>query len=186
MDDYAPKRDYALTTTTTSTSSPTSHTRDSVSKLTTHTESKVFEMAESSKHEGETSIFKEKSLPKSHDILTCTVKNPPYSYAHLTLVTSSTQPESLDELQVKSYCTNALRQFLGLTGQAMSLDILKVQGREAWVRIPRGDLGSFAAAITAYKGIVEDGVERVLRLKQCSDYLGAMVGSDGQDRIWNS
>lgn len=66
------------------------------------------------------------------------------------------------------------------------MDILKVQGGDAWVRIPRDDLGSFAAAITAYRGTVEDGVERVLRVKQCSDYLGAMVGSDGQDRIWNS
>lgn len=143
-------------------------------------------MAESSNPEGETSIFKDKSLPKAHDILTCTIKNPPYSYAHLELVTSTTQPESLDELQVKAYCTAALRQFLGLTGQAMFLDILKVEGGDCWVRVPRDDLGSFAAAITAYKGTVEDGVERVLRLKQCSDWLGAMVGNDGQDRIWNS
>jgi len=144
-------------------------------------------MPQPSNREGETSIFKDKSLPKAHDILTCTVKNPPFSYVHLQLNTSApTQREALDDLQVKSYCTGALRQFLGLTGQGMSMDILKVQGGDAWVRIPRDDLGSFAAAITAYRGTVEDGVERVLRVKQCSDYLGAMVGSDGQDRIWNS
>lgn len=146
-----------------------------------------FNMDESSNSKGETSIFKDKSLPKSHDIFTRTIKTPPFSYAHLTLVTSSnSKPEPLDELQVKSYCTNALRQFLGLTGQAIPVDILKAEGTECWVRVPREDLGAFAAAITAYRGVEEDGVERVLTLKQCSDWLGAMVGRDGQDRIWDA
>jgi ribonuclease P/MRP protein subunit POP8 len=125
----------------------------------------------------------------SHEILTCTIKAPQFSYAHLELLTDSSAAigaVALDDLQVKAYCTAALRQFLGLTGAATPLDILKVQGIECWVRVPRGDLSNFAAAITAWKGTTEDGVHCLLRIKQCSDWLGAMVGSDGQERLWNS
>lgn len=140
---------------------------------------------------------KKQKLEKSYDILTCTVKNPQFAYAHLELVTTASltssssntqeqqqQPE-LDPLQVKSYCTAALRQFLGLTGVAVPVDILKVQGLDCWVRVPRPDLSLFAAAVTAWKGSVEDGDLRLLRVKQCSDWLGTMVGSDAQDRLWN-
>jgi ribonuclease P/MRP protein subunit POP8 len=144
-------------------------------------------MAQSSNSELENSFSKNAQLEKSHDILTCTIKAPPFSYAHLELVTEdSTQAINLDELQVKSYCTAALRQFMGLTGAGMPLDILKAQGNQCWVRVERPDLGSFAAAITAWRGTNEDGVHYLLRLVQCSDWLGTMVGSDGQDRLWNS
>ena len=135
----------------------------------------------------EPSILPKEGLSKSHEILTCTIKSPPYAYAHLQLSTSDpTCTPSLDDLQAKSYCTAALRQFLGLTGASISVDLLKVENNECWVRVPRQDLSVFAAAITAWAGASEDGVVRLLRLKQCGDWLGAMVGSDGQDRIWDS
>lgn len=125
-------------------------------------------------------------LQKSHDILTCTVKAPLFSYAHLELVTDSAEAVVLDNLQLKSFCSAALRQFLGLTGTAISIDILKVQGQHGWVRVPRPDLASFAAALTAWKGTSEGGTQCFLRVWQCSDWLGTMVGSDGQDQTWNS
>lgn len=125
-------------------------------------------------------------LEKSHEILTCTIKAPHFSYAHLEAVTDGTEPVELDNLQVKSYCTAALRQFMGITGEAIALDILKVQGNQCWVRLPRPDLGTFAAAITAWRGTTEEDTQRVLRIRQCSDWLGTMVGSDGQDRLWTS
>ncbi|KAH6892064.1 hypothetical protein B0T10DRAFT_559662 [Thelonectria olida] len=142
-------------------------------------------MTQSSQPGTQQSIFQQKDLRKSHDILTCTIKAPSFSYVHLELVTDST-PAELDNLQVKSYCTTALRQFLGLTGAAISLDILKVEGSHCWLRVPRPDLGSFAAAITAWKGTNDNGVQCVLLIRQCSDWLGVMVGTDGQDRLWNS
>lgn len=134
---------------------------------------------------------------KSHDILTCTIRAPQFAYAQMELVTSNDyadgsqsqsqfQKPALDSLQVKTYCTNALRQFLGLTGAAIPVDVLKAQGTDCWVRVPRDDLGSFAAAMTSWRGTREDGVHYLLRLKQCSDWLGAMVGSSGQDEIWNA
>lgn len=121
----------------------------------------------------------------AHDMLTCTVASPPFSYAHLELVTDGPGPVELDNLEVRSYCTAALRQFLGLTGEAIAIDILKTQGAECWLRVPRPDLASFAAAITAWKGVSEGGTWRILRIKQCSDWLGFMVGTDGHDSVWD-
>lgn len=131
-------------------------------------------------------------LESSHEILTCTVKAPPFSYVHLELSTDRGPDDDddgaaeLDNLLVRSYCTAALRQFLGLTGLAISVDILKVEGRQCWVRVPRPHLGSFAAAITAWKGTSEGNAHCVLRVRQCADWLGMMVGADGHDVLWNS
>ncbi|KAM0247010.1 hypothetical protein ACHAQJ_010010 [Trichoderma viride] len=137
--------------------------------------------------DAETSIIQKSRLEKSHELLTCTIKTPPFSYAHLELLTDpSDAAVELDNLQVKSYCTAALSQFLGLAGTAISLDILKVEASGCWVRVPRDDLGSFAAALTAWKGTSDGGVQRLLRIKQCSDWLGMMAGSDGQDQLWNN
>ncbi|KAF4837742.1 hypothetical protein CGCTS75_v000795 [Colletotrichum tropicale] len=126
---------------------------------------------------------------KSHELLTCTIKTPPFSYAQLELVSDASRVSDvtpLDNLQVRSYCNSALRQFLGATGSAIPIDILKVEDRECWLRVPRQDLSPFAAAITAWAGVSEQGYRRTLRLKQCSDYLGAMVGANSQDKLWTS
>ncbi|EFQ28093.1 hypothetical protein CGRA01v4_03204 [Colletotrichum graminicola] len=126
---------------------------------------------------------------RSHELLTCTIKTPPYSYVRLELVVDSPQlheaAEGLDNIQVRSYCTAALRQFLGATGSAIPVDILKVDGNQCWLRVPRPDLSPFAAAITAWAGVTEQGGRRVLQVKQCSDYLGAMAGAEGQDKLWS-
>lgn len=143
-------------------------------------------MAQTSQPGTQKSIFQRKDLSRSHDILTCTINAPAFSYAHLELVSDGDLPVELDNLQAKSYCVVALRQFLGLTGMAVSLDVLKVEGSHCWLRVPRPDLGSFAAAITAWRGPGDGGVPCVLQIRQCSDWLGAMVGSDGQDELWNS
>ncbi|CAM1508441.1 Fc.00g052890.m01.CDS01 [Cosmosporella sp. VM-42] len=141
-------------------------------------------MTQSTDPGAEKSIFNGKGVQKSHDILTCTIKAPPFSYAHLEVITDGPEIVELDNLQVKSYCTAALKQFLGITGAAIPLDILKVQSNQCWIRVPRQDLGSFAAAITAWKGITEGETQCILRIRQCSDFLGLMVGSDGQERLW--
>ena len=148
-----------------------------------------FKMTQNPSQSSQKNIFQQKDLEKSHDILTCTIKEPPFSYAHLELVTdvpSSSSSAALDDLSLKSYCTTALRQFLGTTGVSISIDILKVENNHAWVRIPRLDLGSFAAAITAWRGTSDNGEQISLQLRQCSDWLGAMVGADGQNRLWNA
>ncbi|KZZ89966.1 hypothetical protein AAL_07474 [Moelleriella libera RCEF 2490] len=100
----------------------------------------------------------------------------PYAYVHLELVTDGGQDIALDELMVMSYCMAALKQFLGLTGIAIPTDILKAQDGAAWIRIPREDLKSFSAAITAYGGTSDGSTQYILRMKRSSEWLGTIVG----------
>ncbi len=117
-----------------------------------------------------------------------TIKAPEFAYAQLELHGDTTA--ALDELFVRSYCTSALRQYLGLTGAAIPLDILKVQGAQCWLRLPRDDVKPFAAALAASRGTVgddgdgDDTSPRLLRVKQCSDWLGTMVGGDPLEKLW--
>ncbi|KAL7925280.1 hypothetical protein ACQKWADRAFT_217866 [Trichoderma austrokoningii] len=145
-------------------------------------------MDEATSQDAEKSIIEKPRLQKTRELLTCTIKSPSFSYIHLELLTDTPDDADaeLDNLQVKSYCTAALTQFLGITGSAISLDILKVERSACWIRVPRDDLGPFAAALTAWKGTSDGGVKRLLRIKQCSDWLGMMAGSDGQDQLWNN
>ncbi|KAL2152005.1 hypothetical protein VTH82DRAFT_5189 [Thermothelomyces myriococcoides] len=113
-------------------------------------------------------------------LATITIRNPPWSYAHLTVAnppsvegaisTSATtraakQPTALDVLEIRAYLTAALRQFLGDTGAGIPVDILAVGGADddddndgnsdrsgVWVRVPRQDLNLFVGAVTAYAG----------------------------------
>ncbi|KAJ2970348.1 hypothetical protein NQ176_g8227 [Zarea fungicola] len=117
-----------------------------------------------------------------------TITAPQFSYVHLRLHTDASSGYDrvvLDDLLVKSYCTNALRQYLGLTGAAIPLDLLKVTGADCWLRIPRDDVKPFAAAITACRGSVENGTHCLLRIERCSDWLGTIVGSGSVEKLWH-
>ncbi|KAK2069593.1 hypothetical protein P8C59_004155 [Phyllachora maydis] len=142
---------------------------------------------------------------KYHDILTTTIKAPRFAYAHLSLTNDEIvgqlqQPEkpahtgssrsrpALDALQVRAYCTAALRRFLGDTGAGMPVDVLAIKGADgtdAWVRVPREDLAAFAAAMTAYPG-QEDGEDGmlVLRLRSCGNWLGSLLGRAEESALW--
>ncbi|OIW29860.1 hypothetical protein CONLIGDRAFT_631934 [Coniochaeta ligniaria NRRL 30616] len=123
---------------------------------------------------------------KSQALFTCTIKSPPFAYAHLELVTDSGRAANLDNLQVRSYCTAALRQFLGEHGVAVAIDILKVDGKECWLRLPRQDLSVFSAAVTAFPGTTQNGDTSLLRLLACGDWLGSLVGRADQQKLWTS
>jgi ribonuclease P/MRP protein subunit POP8 len=136
---------------------------------------------------GNTTVSSISSTAKSHksqELATWTVKAPRFSYAHLRVLRNPTEPEELDAIQVRTYCTAALKQFLGVSGQAISIDILKVEGSDCWLRIPRDDLGAFAAALTAWQGIYENGTHSAIQIRGCSDWLGSLVGRDGEQRLW--
>ncbi|KAK4203692.1 hypothetical protein QBC40DRAFT_274263 [Triangularia verruculosa] len=126
------------------------------------------------------------SLPKTKKSLPLTTLTLPpstFSYAHLTLLSPSTV--QLDPLQLKSYLTSALSQFLGQTGTAIPIDILSVSSSSAWVRLPRPDLAAFSAAIAAFPGISSGRERIVLKVEAAGDYLGALISrsKDGDD-IW--
>lgn len=63
----------------------------------------------------------------------------------------------------------------------MPIDILKITGRECWVRVPRQDLGAFAAALTAWVGT---GSASGFRIYAAGDWLGALVGRYEQRKLW--
>ncbi|KAG6039808.1 hypothetical protein E4U41_002132 [Claviceps citrina] len=132
----------------------------------------------------------------AHTLLTSTIPehDQPFSYAVLELATDGdgdpqTQTQTtitLDDLTVKSYLTAALRQFLGLTGQAMamSIDVLKADGSTCWVRLPREDMGSFAAAVAAYRGARDGETQYLLRVRGSSNWLGLLIGQAAQEEVF--
>jgi ribonuclease P/MRP protein subunit POP8 len=132
-----------------------------------------------------TSVGGAPKVNKSYELAKSVIKAPPYSYAHLELFNAvPANTAELDALQVRSFCTAALKQFLGVTGMAIPLDILKVEGQGCWLRLPRDDLGAFTASITAWQGTTQDGVHSILRIRGCSDWLGALVGQQDEQRLW--
>ena len=108
-----------------------------------------------------------------------------YAYAQLEMVTDGPEEVELDALQVRSHCTSALKQFLGATGTATPIDILKVQGNKFWVRVPRQDLATFAAGITAWPGTTQDGIPSVLQIRSSGNWLGSLLGRSEQHKLWD-
>ncbi|KAK3499998.1 uncharacterized protein B0T23DRAFT_330663, partial [Neurospora hispaniola] len=137
-----------------------------------------------------TTTTKPTKSSKSQTLTQTTIRSPVFSYAHLSLVSpflssSSQNTPSLDTLTARHYLTTALRQFLGDTGASLAIDMLLVKGTECWVRVPREDLAAFAAAVTAYPGQNVGGEEQMLmRVVGCGDWLGALVGREGEGRVW--
>ncbi len=70
---------------------------------------------------------------------------------------------------------------------AIAVDILAVQGSDCWVRMPRPDLGAFAAALTAYPGMSAGSRGNdvtILQVRACGDWLGSLLGRAAQHEIW--
>ena len=104
----------------------------------------------------------------------------------LELVSPAATPPTLDALQVHSYCLAALTRFLGDTGAAVPVDVLKIDRNRCWVRVPSEDLSALAAAVTTWGGTRDGGLEVMFRLLGCSDWLGCLVGAEGQEDLWTS
>lgn len=126
-------------------------------------------------------------IPQSKPI---PIRAPPFTYLHLTLLLSSsskTAPEPLDILTARTQLTAALQQFLGLTGAAIPVDFLKIEGRDVWVRVPREDGAVVTSAVGGWVGSgrggaggVEDGSVG-WRVLGWGDWLGAVVAGRGRD-----
>ena len=107
------------------------------------------------------------------------IRNPPYTYLNLILLTStlssSSQPP-VDILTARTYLTSALSQYLGLTGTAIPIDFLKVEGRSVWIRVPREDGVALVGALSQWVGKEGDVSWRV-RAK--GEWLGSVVAGNG-------
>ncbi len=144
---------------------------------------------------------------KNLELYVGTISKPAHAYARLELAGQEveemmiggghhkvgTEPAAttttLDALQVRSYCAAALKRFLGVLGAAIPVDVLKVQGGECWVRLPREDFSRFAAAMTAWPGTGGGGGEApdmLLRIGASGNWLGSLLARGEQSKLWNS
>ncbi|KAF8859560.1 hypothetical protein BDZ45DRAFT_351848 [Acephala macrosclerotiorum] len=128
---------------------------------------------------------KDNSQNRGHEITSKTIKAPAFSYVCLQLISGQAKPPELDVLSVRSYITAALTQFLGLTGSAISVDILKVDPKECWIRVPREDLSPIVAAMGGWIGgpEAEGGVS--WRVKAAGNWLSVLAGQVGVEDVWN-
>ncbi len=113
---------------------------------------------------------------------TITIRHSPWTYLHLILISSYDTTDAfidaeVDILTARTYLTSALQQFLGITGTAVPVDFLKVEGRSIWIRVPRDDSAVVVSAVSGWIG--REGV--AWRIKGKSDWLGSLVAGDGND-----
>ena len=112
-----------------------------------------------------------------------TIRNPPFTYLHLTLLNSSTSfpvsnPSSIDVLTARTHLTTALSQFLGITGTAIPIDLLKVEGRDVWIRLPREDGAAVVGALSQWIG--KDGGLSWM-VKGTGEWLGVVAAGNGTE-----
>ncbi|KAK6440912.1 hypothetical protein LTR95_002868 [Oleoguttula sp. CCFEE 5521] len=104
-----------------------------------------------------TSFGKRVRTPKTQTLANLTLRNPLWTYIHLSLVsakfpTSYPNYPPLDALTAHLHLTSALSQFLGLHGAAIPIDILELDGQDVWIRIPADDRVGFVAAMGGWVG----------------------------------
>ena len=127
-----------------------------------------------------------KQTHKGHEHKAITITAPPFSYIHLELQSSSSKKPQLDDLTAKSYITSALTQLLGITGSAMSIDILKTEDKDVWIRVMREDASAVVAAMGGWIKGMRNGDEQVgWRVKGRGNWLGGLVGEGDIEGIWN-
>lgn len=116
------------------------------------------------------------------------LRNPPYSYLHLKVVNSqpsgrqSNMSMEVDDITIRSYCNSAMQQQFGLTGAAVPLEVLKVQGPEAWMRVPKEDEAALLSALSQWTGV---GGTVTVRVLNRSSWLGQLDRDSSWDtKLW--
>ncbi|KAJ5317947.1 hypothetical protein PENANT_c004G00595 [Penicillium antarcticum] len=136
-----------------------------------------------------------------------TSRNPPWTYLKLKLVPQpGNTPQALDPLSARTYLSSALSQFLGLTGTAISVDILKIEHGLAstpksnatsttqaaktsrhdslWIRVPREDAATVVAAVSSWIGggsNTTGSAGVAWRVCAKGNFLGALTAGSGAD-----
>lgn len=126
------------------------------------------------------SVLEAEPLPPKGRI---TVRNPPFTYLHLVLLSSSnplpiSNSPPIDILTARAHLTSALSQFLGITGTAIPIDFLKHEGRDVWIRVPREDAAAVVGALSQWVG-KDGGVS--WRVKGKGQWLGLVAAEDGHE-----
>ncbi|KAJ5191702.1 uncharacterized protein N7498_010687 [Penicillium cinerascens] len=145
---------------------------------------------------------KRKAQDATSSTIQFTSRNPPWTYLKLRLIPQpdSTIPQPLDALSARTYLSAALSQFLGVTGTAIPIDILKTEHGSvsaakletpvaagmskydcAWVRVPREDAAAVVSALSSWIGGSGSGTNVAWRICAKGNYLGALVAGSGSD-----
>lgn len=101
-------------------------------------------------------LKRKRSEKASSNVTQFTVRNPPWSYLQLSLITNSPDYQ-LDALTAHLHLRAALSQFLGLHGTAIPIDILKLHGNDVHIRVPREDASALAVAVGGWVGKSGEG-----------------------------
>ncbi|RJE20017.1 hypothetical protein PHISCL_07646 [Aspergillus sclerotialis] len=113
-----------------------------------------------------------------------TITNPSHSRINQPNTTTA-----LDDLTARTFLTSALSQFLGLTGTAIPIDILKISEGQpqnqntVWIRVPREDASAVVAALSSWVGgsKASGGGNAAWRICAKGNFLGALVAGSGAD-----
>lgn len=92
---------------------------------------------------------------------------------------ATAQSAPVDIITARKYLSSALQQFLGMTGTAICIDILKIDGRDVWLRVPREDRAAVANALSSWAGAEE--VAWIIKGK--GEWLGGLVAGNGDDHF---
>lgn len=82
---------------------------------------------------------------------------------------------------------DALSQFLGITGSAISIDVLKSNCvGELWIRVPREDCSAVVAAVGGWTGVAggSGGGEVGWRVLGRGGWLGVVCGGERVGSVW--
>jgi ribonuclease P/MRP protein subunit POP8 len=112
---------------------------------------------------------------------TATLRKPQWTYFHLAALSFSSALPTLDILTFRQNLTSALTQFLGLTGAAIDVDILKFEGTEAWIRVHRDDATAVHEAISGWAGAKTISGQYKWTVKGRDEWLTRLVNDDGMD-----
>ncbi|KAL2219877.1 hypothetical protein M432DRAFT_284907 [Thermoascus aurantiacus ATCC 26904] len=126
-----------------------------------------------------------------------TARNPPWTYLKLQIIfqpgTSATVQNTLiDAITARTYLNSALSQFLGLTGTAISIDILKIEmigsSQFLWIRVPCEDAPAVVSALSSWIGgskssgsSAANAGNVACRVCAKGNFLGALVSGSGSD-----
>lgn len=103
---------------------------------------------------------KDVDASQPHILHQSTFRKAAWSYFRLRLVTPETaafapctpSTDDISLLTVLPILTEPLQAYLGITGAATPLDILKTSGRDVWIRVQRQDARVFRAAMSGWVG----------------------------------
>lgn len=126
--------------------------------------------------EPSSAVKRKRSEKAASNVTQFTIRNPPWSYLQLSLITNSPNYQ-LDALTAHLHLRAALSQFLGLHGTAIPIDILKLHDNDVYIRVPREDASALVVAVGGWVGKAGEG----WRVKHSSSWGVGLHSSAGTD-----